>query len=563
MKDSRGAAPLLRVQELKLSVHHAPEAIEKKLRSILKLKPRERMDYRIVRRSVDARNKADILYVYVLDVSVDFPETVLRRAKDRHIAKRIPEVIVPPERGSVPLFHRPVIIGTGPAGLFAGLTLAENGYRPILLERGEPANKRQETVKRFWETGILDPESNVSFGEGGAGTFSDGKLNTLVKDERGLSQRVLSAFVRHGADPEILYLQKPHVGTDRLIGIVGSMRREIERLGGEVRFGVRMEHLILENGVLKGVRTSGGEIIETEALILATGHSARDTFQNLYADGVPMEAKSFAVGLRVQHPQRMVDVSQYGEKEAEFLSPAPYRLSHQCGDGRGVYSFCMCPGGYVVNASTEQGMTAVNGMSYHDRGSENANAAVIVTVTPEDFRLYGEADPSWAPGNVPEGKGNNGQAGPGVLSGLVFQRVLERAAYERGNGKIPVQLYGDFREGAISRDWGEVSPCFRGQTEFAPLHEVLPEPLRQAFTEGMEAFGRKLSGYSRPDAILAGVESRTSSPVRIPRGSDLMCHAVSGLYPCGEGAGYAGGITSAAMDGIRTAEALIRRFSPV
>ena len=403
-------------------------------------------------------------------------------------------------------------------------------------------------MERFWKEGTLDPESNVSFGEGGAGTFSDGKLNTMVKDPVGRNTAVLQTFVKYGADPEILWQQKPHVGTDMLVGIVSGIRKEIERLGGEVRFRTRVEHLVTEGGLpaeggqmsegirVAGVRLSGGTEIPCSVLVAATGHSARDTFRNFLSDGVQMEAKAFAVGVRVQHPQHLIDLSQYGEKEAEFLSPAPYKLTAKSRDGRGVYTFCMCPGGYVVNASSEEGMTAVNGMSYHDRASGNANSALIVTVTPEDF------------------------GGDGPLAGIAYQRKLEERAFRAGKGKIPVQLYGDFREGKVSEAFGGVQPKFRGDTSFADLNEVLGPEVSEAVKDGMEQFGRKIKGFDRPDAVLAGVESRTSSPVRIPR--DEHCEAeIAGFYPCGEGAGYAGGITSAAMDGLRVAEQIIAKYA--
>lgn len=541
----------IRINPISLSLHHGPEALKKKILSLLHIQEKELISFSIVRRSVDARKKDHICYSYIVDVCTAHDERLLKRMHDRRVSEYNQKPYAAPAHGTEPLKHRPVIIGTGPAGLFAGLLLAEQGYRPVLLERGLPAAERKKRVDAFWESGVLDPECNVSFGEGGAGTFSDGKLNTLVKDEIGRNREVLERFVRFGADPEILWDHKPHVGTDRLIGIVTEIRQEIERRGGELRFQTRAERLCTSGGRISGVRVSfpaeqtgkrenaarQEEIVPCELLVVATGHSARDTFQNFYEDGLRMEAKAFAVGLRIQHPQHMVDVAQYGVREAEFLSPAPYKLTAKTGSGRGVYSFCMCPGGYVVNASSEPGMTAVNGMSYHDRASENANSAVIVTVTPEDF------------------------ASEGPLAGLAFQRELERRAFIAGRGKIPVQLYGDFCGGKLTERYGEVRPCFRGESCFADLNPVLGPELSKALREGMEQFDRRLHGFARPDAILAGVESRTSSPLRIPR-DDQLEGSFGGLYPCGEGAGYAGGITSAAMDGLRVAEAIIRRYAP-
>ena len=525
----------VRISSISLPVRHRPEELEKKILSALRIRKTELISFEIVKRSLDARKKEDIRWHYTVDARTVKDQQILKRNRDPKISAAPSAVYTPPVSGKEKLPHRPVIIGAGPAGLFAGLLLAEQGYCPLILERGLPAEERKISVDHFWETGELDPESNVSFGEGGAGTFSDGKLNTMVKDSAGRNRKVLETFVRFGADREILWEQKPHVGTDCLIGIVSGIREEIRRLGGTVRFRAKAERLLIEDGKVTGVRLASGEDIPCEVLISAAGHSARDTFASFLADGVAMEAKAFAVGLRVQHSQRMIDLSQFGEKEAAFLSPAAYKLTAKSRDGRGVYTFCMCPGGYVVDASSEPGRTAVNGMSYHGRASETANSAVIVAVTPEDF----------------------GAAGP--LAGIRFQERLEEQAFLAGTGKIPVQLYGDFLQGRVSREYGDVVPCFRGRTAFADLNPVLGPVLSRAFSDGMERFGQVLKGFSGADTILAGVESRTSSPVRIPR-NELFESATKGLYPCGEGAGYAGGITSAAMDGMKVAEAVIRRF---
>ena len=443
-----------------------------------------------------------------------------------------------PECGGEQLDHPPVVVGAGPAGLFCGLLLARKGYRPILLERGQDVDARTREVAAFWEGGTLNPSSNVQFGEGGAGTFSDGKLNTLVKDASGRNREVLRLLVEFGADPSILYLNKPHIGTDVLSQVVKAIRAEILRLGGQVRFMSQVTDVELEEGRLRALMVDGSKRLKAEAAVLAIGHSARDTFEMLCSRGIPMEAKAFAVGLRIQHPQSMINRSQYGQDEVEELGAADYKVTWKAASGRGVYSFCMCPGGYVVDASSEPGRLAVNGMSYHGRAGENANSALIVTVTPEDF-----------PDRT-------------ALGGMHFQRQLEERAYALGGGKIPVQLYGDFRENrAGAENFGQVKPQFKGGYAFANLRELWPEELSKALIEGVEAFEGMIRGFSRPDAILAGIESRTSSPVRIPRDEGLES-PVRGIYPCGEGAGYAGGITSAAMDGLKTAEEIIRRFAP-
>ena len=469
-------------------------------------------------------------------------ERLVKKRKDRNITVHEEKPYALPECGNTLLKYPPVVIGMGPAGLFCGLALARKGYRPILLERGEDVDTRTERVAKFWKTGELNPSSNVQFGEGGAGTFSDGKLNTLVKDTFGRNREVLRILTEFGADPSICYANKPHIGTDVLSHIVKSIRQEIENLGGQVRFLSQVTDFEITEGKLAAVIVNGTERIPVQAAVAAIGHSARDTFEILYEKQVSMEAKPFAVGFRIQHPQTMINESQYGMTECKELGPASYKLTAQTFCGRGVYSFCMCPGGYVVNASSEKNRLAVNGMSYHDRAGENANSALIVTVNPEDFSC-------------------ETKRGEGVhpLSGIHFQRELEEKAYEAGKGKIPVQLYGDFKNGKITEKLGEVQPAFCGEYQFANLRKILPDELSEAFVEGMEAFGRKIKGFDRPDAILAGVESRTSSPVRIPRGETLES-SVKGLYPCGEGAGYAGGITSAAMDGLKVAEELIRRY---
>lgn len=529
---------MIRISQLKLPVGHTQEALIKKAAKTLRVAPEAVRDLKIVKQSLDARKKPELFYSYTVDVKVEKEASVVHKAKSPNVAIAREAAYRFPQGGGEELKERPLIIGTGPAGLFCGLMLARHGYRPILLERGEDVDTRKQKVDSFWESGKLDARSNVQFGEGGAGTFSDGKLNTLVKDPSGRGRLALELFCEFGADPAILYQNKPHIGTDVLSEIVKNMRREIIRLGGEVRFRCQATDFLVEDGRIAGVVTETGETLTARVVVLAIGHSARDTFETLYGLGIPMEQKAFAVGLRIQHPQKMINLSQYGREEAGTLGAASYKLTKQTGGGRGVYSFCMCPGGYVVNASSEPGRLAVNGMSYHARAGANANSALIVTVTPEDF-----------PDRTP-------------LGGVEYQRRLERLAYDSAGGAVPVQLYGDFKAGRISKGLGDIAPEMKGAWSFANLREVLPEALAGPLMEGIDGFGQMIRGFDRADALLAGIESRTSSPVRIWREADMESR-VRGLYPCGEGAGYAGGITSAAIDGIRTAEAVAARYRPL
>ena len=537
---------MIRINQLKLSVGHTKADMKKKAAKMMRIPEDKILSLVPVRQSLDARKKNELLYIYSLNATVSGKEgAVIKNAKNVNVVLNTEKPYRFPEDGQEPLCHRPVIVGFGPAGMFCGLMLARAGFSPLILERGEDVDSRTQKVEAFWRGGELNPESNVQFGEGGAGTFSDGKLNTLVKDPSGRNKKVLEILAEAGADPSITYINKPHVGTDVLSRVVKNIRQEIIRLGGEIRFGCKLTDFSEAGGRLISVtvsqREEGGfyreETIPAQAVVLAIGHSARDTFRMLSEKSLDLQAKAFAVGLRIQHPQKQINFSQYGVEEPGSLGAASYKLTKQTSSGRGIYSFCMCPGGFVVNASSETGRLAVNGMSNHDRAGTNANSALIVTVTPEDF------------------------PNPGPLGGVEFQRRLEEAAFNCGKGKIPVQLYGDFKAGTLSRAFGDVEPAFKGGYSFGNLREVLNPSLTDAMTEGIDSFGRIIDGFDRPDAILAGIESRTSSPVRIPRTPELES-AVRGLYPCGEGAGYAGGITSAAMDGIRTAEMIVTRFSP-
>lgn len=546
---------MIRIGQIKLKTGHTKEALEKKVLRTLGILPEDLESMEIRKQSIDARKKPELFFVYTVDVGLKYQEKerklLKRLANRKDIAEAAEEEYhFPADRvdgdrkkgAEMKEEARPVIVGSGPAGLFCAYMLAEHGYCPILIERGAPVEERQKDVEAFWETGVLDTASNVQFGEGGAGTFSDGKLNTLVKDTAGRNREVLRIFVKHGAPEEILYENKPHIGTDILIKVVRSMREYIKEKGGECHFRTKLTGLFVSDGVLTGIRTKQNgreERRNAETVVLAVGHSARDTFRMLYETGIPMEAKAFAVGVRAEHLQTMVNESQYGVKEHPDLPAAAYKLTAKASDGRGVYTFCMCPGGYVVNASSEEGRLCVNGMSYHGRAGRNANSAVIVTVTPKDY--------------APEGEGD-------ALSGVEFQRSLEERAYRAGNGKIPVQRYGDFRENRISARFGEVTPEMKGAYTFGDVRGIFPEEIAKAIEEGIESFDKKLKGFGGRDTLLSGVEARTSSPLRINRDEKtLQSTKVRGLYPCGEGAGYAGGITSAAMDGMKVAEKIALR----
>ncbi len=533
---------MIRINQIKLLPGQKESVLEDKIRKILSLSTDVPLRWQIFKKSLDARKKPDIYEVYTVDVEIKSEEKILKRCKHANVQRAARKVYHLPAPGTEKLKTPPVVIGCGPAGLFCTYLLAKAGYCPVLLERGKCVEERMADVEAFWKKGVLDPQSNVQFGEGGAGTFSDGKLNTLVKDKEGRNRFVLETFASHGAPQKILFENKPHIGTDVLVEIMKSMRLEIRRLGGEIRFGTCVTDFEIEteekNRRIKALIINGKERMPVQAVVLAPGHSARDTFSALYQKEVPMEAKSFAVGVRAEHLQEEIDLSQYGRKRGDLLPPASYKLTANLENGRGVYTFCMCPGGYVVNASSEEGRLAVNGMSYSDRSGSNANSAVVVTITPED---YGTETP---------------------LDGVAFQRMLEEKAYLAGGGKIPVQRYEDFCKNRRSTGFGKVLPQMKGSYAFANLRDVFLEILSDSLIQGIQQFGQHLKGFSDGDTILSGVESRTSSPVRILR-KETMESDVEGLYPCGEGAGYAGGITSAAMDGMKTAEALIRRYAPV
>jgi len=533
-----------------------PELLKKSLlkhvERALKIRESDIEDIEIMRHSIDARKKPEIYDIYMVDVYLKNTlneESILKKSKNKNATIATKTKYIFPKECEYEDFKRPVVVGAGPAGLFAAYELATHGYKPILIERGADVDARQKDVEKFWESGVLNTLSNVQFGEGGAGAFSDGKLNTMVKDRDGRGRKALEIFVSHGAPKEIMYEAKPHIGTDMLVNVVKSIRKDIIKHGGDVLFETKLTDFLIEgegdNRKIKGIiiekNGERGEI-ETENVILAIGHSARDTFEKLIERNIYAEPKAFAVGLRVEHKQKNINKSQYGVYECPTLPPAPYKVVHNTSKGRGVYSFCMCPGGYVVNASSEEGRLCVNGMSFYKRDGRNANSAIIVTVKPEDF------------------------GGEGPLSGVLFQRKLEEKAYKIGNGKIPVQYFVDFKNKADAKkntDEGRKDynlPCCKGDYSFANVHEILPEDLNEAIIEGMAHFGRMIQGFDDDDVIMEGVEARTSSPIRISRDENLESVNLKGLYPCGEGAGYAGGIMSAAMDGMKVAAMLAAGF---
>lgn len=530
---------MLRINNLKLNIGHTEEELLEKIVRSLKISRQELKSYTIRKQSVDARKKEDIKYIYCVDAAVQSEGKVCKRIKNANISLvKEKEKYVFPKHGEKPLKERPVIVGAGPAGLFCALLLAEQGYCPLVIERGEMVEERTKTIDNFWNNNILLPDSNVQFGEGGAGTFSDGKLNTLVKDKGFRNRKVLETFVRMGADPSILYVNKPHIGTDVLKEVIQNMRKEILWAGGEIHFNSKLTDIEVEQGQIVSVTVNNTWNIKTKVLVLAIGHSARDTFLLLKKKGVHMIPKPFAVGFRIEHPQNMMNEARYG-MYANKLGAADYKVTHTAKNGRGVYSFCMCPGGYVVNASSEPEHLAVNGMSYHARAGENANSAIVVTVTPKDF---GSED---------------------VLAGVAFQRKLEQAAFWAGKGRIPVQLFEDYKKNRESTNLGDIQPQTKGAWSFGNLRGILTEDINQSIVEGIHSFGRQIAGFDRPDTILLGIESRTSSPVRIVRDNDMYVSNIKGIYPCGEGAGYAGGITSAGMDGIRMAEKIAQIYMPV
>ena len=530
---------MLRLTNIKLPLNHLKVELETAILKKLGIQRKDLLGYSIFKRSYDARRKDEIKLIYTLHVDVRGEKDVLRRKRKDNTVQLAPDtsyqfVAEAPEDCA----HRPLIIGTGPCGLFAGLVLAQMGFKPIILERGKPVRERTADTFGFWKKRELDPESNVQFGEGGAGTFSDGKLHTQIKDKDHLGRKVLTELVKAGAPEEILYISKPHIGTLKLVKIVEDIRETIHDLGGEIRFQSRVDDLILEEGKLRGVVLADGEKLYCDHVILAIGHSARDTFQMLYGRGVEIEAKPFSIGLRIEHPQKMIDACRLGENAGNpVLGAADYKLVHHSSNGRSVYSFCMCPGGTVLAAASEPGTVVTNGMSQYSRNAVNANSAIVVEVFPADY---------------PESP----------IAGIAFQRKWEQRAFELGGGTYdaPGQLVGDFLAGRPSNEWGSVKPSYKPGVHLGDLSSSLPDEIIAAIREALPAFEKQIPGFAMADAVLTGVETRTSSPIRILRGSDFQSVNIAGLYPAGEGSGYAGGILSSAVDGIKAAEAVALRI---
>ena len=522
---------MIRVRQIKINIEK--DNLSNLKREVIKrLKVDEIKSINIVKKSIDARDKNNIYYVYELDIETPFEEKILK--------KNIKDIIkTPNEEYKIELtgthdYERPIIIGSGPAGLFCAYILAEQGYKPLIIERGERIEDRVKTVEHFFKTNELNEESNIQFGEGGAGTFSDGKLNTGIKDKENRKNKIFNTFIECGAPNEIKYLNKPHIGTDILRKVMINLRNKIISLGGEFKYNTKLTNIIIENNKISKIEINNKDIINCNLLVLAIGHSARDTFYMLKDKKINMSPKPFAIGLRVEHPQSMINKSQYG-KFYDKLPPCSYKLTYTTKENRGVYSFCMCPGGYVVNSSSEKGYLSINGMSNYKRESKNANSAIVVTLTPNDF-------------------GND------ITSGIEFQRKLEKKAYEIGNGKIPLQTYIDYKNNVKSKELGNIKPIVKGDYILSNLNDILPDYINNSIKEAMPVFGKKIKGFDRDDTLMLGIESRTSSPIRIERNEDGIS-SIEGIYPCGEGAGYAGGITSAAIDGIKVAEFIMKKYN--
>jgi uncharacterized FAD-dependent dehydrogenase len=529
---------MLRITELKLPIDHPDEDLRPALVQRLEIDSADLLDFTLFKRSYDARKKSsELCFIYTIDFTVRDEAAVLKRlGNDRHVGPAPDTSYKVVGHAPAELSERPLVVGFGPCGIFAGLLLAQMGFKPIILERGKEVRQRTKDTWGLWRKNVLNPESNVQFGEGGAGTFSDGKLYSQIKDPQFHGRKVLHEFVKAGAPEEILYVSKPHIGTFRLTGVVANMREQIIALGGEVRFEQRVTDVLIDDGQMHGVVLDSGERIESRHVIMALGHSARDTFRMLHSRGVYMEAKPFSVGFRIEHPQSLIDQARLGKYAGHpKLGAADYKLVHHAKNGRSVYSFCMCPGGTVVAATSEVNRVVTNGMSQYSRNERNANSGIVVGITPQDY-----------PG--------------GPLAGIELQERLESHAYLLGGStyEAPAQLVGDFIAGKVSPALGSVEPSYKPGVKLVDLADALPAYAIEALREALPAFGKQIKGFDLHDAVLTGIETRTSSPLRITRGADMQSLNVKGLFPAGEGAGYAGGILSAGVDGIRIAEALAR-----
>ena len=530
---------MIRITELRLPIDHAPEAVEAAILKRLNLPAQDLIQFEIFKRSYDARKNVALSFIYTVDLSVKNEEALLKKFDGDIHVRPSPDTSYhfkaqAPDSIATGQSLRPVVIGFGPCGIFAALVLAQMGFRPIVLERGKKVRERTQDTWGLWRKNVLNPESNVQFGEGGAGTFSDGKLYSQIKDPKFYGRKVINEFVKAGAPAEIMYVAKPHIGTFRLVGVVEKMRQEIIDLGGEIRFSQKVIGFDIQDGQIAGVKIEGHDDLPANHVVLALGHSARDTFKALHEAGVFMEAKPFSVGFRIEHPQSLIDRARLGPHAGnELIGAADYKLVHHAKNGRSVYSFCMCPGGTVVAATSEPNRVVTNGMSQYSRNERNANAGIVVGITPDDY-----------PG--------------GPLAGIEFQRAIESKAFELGGGtyEAPGQLVGDFLEGKPSTEFGAVLPSYKPGVHLTDLALSLPDYAIEAIREALPAFEKQIKGFSMKDAVLTGVETRTSSPLRITRGPNFQSLNIKGLYPAGEGAGYAGGILSAGVDGIKVAEAL-------
>ena len=521
---------MIRIRQIKVPIKS--DALKESICKKLNINSNELISFSIHKKSIDARKKDNIYYVYEIDANIQNEELFLKKNKNNDIFKTPDEAFKITEFGNKP-FNQIVIVGSGPSGLFASYILSEYGYKPIIIEQGSIMEKRIEDVDNFIKTGILNPLSNVQFGEGGAGTFSDGKLNTLKKDPEFIARKVFEIFVSCGADEEILYSNKPHIGTDILRNVIINMRKKIISMGGEIYYDSKLTNINISNNKIESIEINSSKTIKTDILILALGNSSRDTFYMLNESGLNMESKPFAVGLRISHPQELIDNNQYGTS-ANLLPHASYKLTYQTKDKRGVYSFCMCPGGYVINSSSEKLHLVTNGMSNHKRDSKIANAAIVVTVSKEDY-------------------------GSSLFDGIKYQLDLESKAYNLTKGLIPVQYYKDFKDDKLSKINDDSNIKTKGAYQEAKLNEILPSYIKDSLIEAIEYFSTKIKSFNKDDAILYGVETRTSCPIRIIRDNNLESN-IKGIYPIGEGAGYAGGITTCAMDGIKVARTIIKNY---